>query len=1020
MATDPVERARDIASPDFRSLFESAPGLYLVLTRDLHIVAASDAYLRATMTQRDAILGRHLFDVFPDNPDDTTATGVRNLRSSLERVIATGAPDAMAVQKYDIRRPPEEGGGFEERYWSPLNSPVFNGGSRVKYIIHRVEDVTDFVRLKQQRTDLTRAHEALQSRAEFMESEIFLRAQEVQEANERLRMANEELARRDAEREELYERLRQLDQLKTIFFANVSHELRTPLALILGHVRALQEQAQVREHAGDSLQVIERNARALLKHVNDLLDIARLDAGRMAVGYVHVDVATLVRETAANFEGMAHQRGIALDVRTPPALDADVDPDKMQRIALNLLANAFKFTPDGGRIRCEIFCEDEKVVVVRVGDSGPGIPDHLRGAVFERFIQAEAPDTRRVEGTGLGLAIVRDFVDLHHGDVTIGVAPEGGAEFVVRLPRSAPHGTVVMSADSTRVSSSSREVRATLDELNDLRQTATDVPVDAQRDTDAEATIIVVEDNADMNRLIGGALRHQYRVLHAANTGEALALVSAERPDIIVSDVMMPGRSGEDLLRDLRARREFDDIPIVMLTAKADDDSRVRMLRAGAQDYVTKPVLLDELRARIANLVAIKKSRDLLRHGVESTSQDLAALARAHVARERELEIAKAEAERANRAKDEFLSVVSHELRTPLNVIQGWLWQLKRPGVSESIKERALNIIERNIGVQARLVEDILDTSRASIGKLHIRKGLIDLSQACQAAADAVERHATGKGVALHFAAPEAPLFVWGDFDRIQQAVSNILSNALKFTPDGGTIELAACRDATRAKITVTDTGVGVPPEFLPAMFEPFTQADKTPSREHGGLGLGLAIVKHIVTLHGGTVTANSDGQHGTTVSIELPIPAVLGEPDAFVAAAEPEQPAAHLLDGVKVLVVDDEPDACEAVRLVLEHHGAIVQTATSGAEGLSVVRSMRPDVLVADLAMPEIDGYEFIKEVRRRSPSTRLPAVALTAYTEDAREAALDAGYQQFKSKPVPPGELVTVVARLREHASH
>jgi hypothetical protein len=284
-----------------------------VLTPELTIVAASDAYLQATMTRRAEIVGRPLFQVFPDNPDDPAADGTANLRASLERVLEQRAPDAMAVQKYDIRRPD---GRFEERYWSPVNSPVLAADGSVSYIIHRVEDVTEFMRLEQRGTG--------------MEAELYQRGQELSDANRRLRAANQQL-------EALYERTRELEELRTRFFANVSHELRTPLTLIIGPAERLRaaagEPAQERD-----LEVIVRNARTLLKHVNDLLDLAKLDAGQMQLDYAQADAAQLVRVTAGLFDSLARDRGMTFTVQTPAALPAQLDPDRYQRVLRNLLS----------------------------------------------------------------------------------------------------------------------------------------------------------------------------------------------------------------------------------------------------------------------------------------------------------------------------------------------------------------------------------------------------------------------------------------------------------------------------------------------------------------------------------------------------------------------------------------------------------------------------------------------------------------------------------------------------------
>ncbi|MGH7230418.1 MAG: ATP-binding protein, partial [Nitrospiraceae bacterium] len=469
---------------DFRALFESAPGLYLVLTPDLTIVAASDAYLRATMTERQRIVGRELFEIFPDNPNDPTATGVRNLKASLERVVRRREPDAMAVQKYDVRRPEAKGGGFVERYWSPVNSPVLGAEGQVSYIIHRVEDVTEFVRLKRMETEQDRRTETRRARTVEMEAEIFRRAQELQDANERLRQANEELAR-------LYDKTKEIDALKTQFFANMSHELRTPLALIVGPTKNLLTSETLSPAAHRDLEVVAHNARTLVKHVNDLLDAAKVDAGKMQVRYSEADLTRLVRVIAGQFDALAHEKGIDYRIETPERVTSHTDPDKFHRVLLNLLSNAFTFTPAGGAVRCTLRADGDRILV-EVADSGPGIPSNQREAVFERFHQLEGAADRRFGGTGLGLAIARDFVTLLRGTITIGDALEGGALFTVALPRHAPDGADV-HPESGEAPEILDAVRHT---ITDLRRGPVDIPAGGPQHW-ARPLVLVIEDNPE-------------------------------------------------------------------------------------------------------------------------------------------------------------------------------------------------------------------------------------------------------------------------------------------------------------------------------------------------------------------------------------------------------------------------------------------------------------------------------------------------------------------------------------------
>jgi signal transduction histidine kinase/DNA-binding response OmpR family regulator len=421
--------------------------------------------------------------------------------------------------------------------------------------------------------------------------------QEVAAANGQLRHANDEITR-------LYEKTRELDELRSRFFAAVSHELRTPLALILGPTERLLAAPEIPEAARRDLEIVARNAGTLLRHVGDLLDMAKLEAGGMELAYVETDVARVVRFVAGHFEVLSQERRVAFAVEAPPHLKAHVDPDKLQRVLQNLLSNAFKFTPHGGRVRVTLR-EAAARVRLEVADSGPGIPPDKREAVFERFRQLDGGATRRFGGTGLGLSIADDLVALHGGVIAVFEAPEGGALVAVELPRWAPARTEVRAAAPADVAGGAAEVHQAVEELRARPARAPTATGAAER-----PLVLVVEDDPEMNRFIAESLGDRYRVAVAVDGKDGLTKACALGPDLILSDVMMPEMSGDELVRALRARPEFAATPIVMLTARADDDLRVRLLREGAQDYLTKPFSIEELRARIDNLIARKRAEE--------------------------------------------------------------------------------------------------------------------------------------------------------------------------------------------------------------------------------------------------------------------------------------------------------------------------------------------------------------------------------------------------------------------------
>jgi len=606
--TLPSTIGRSGQPPEFQAIFESIPGLYLVLSPDFRIVAVSDAYLQATMTQRGQIIGRGLFDVFPDNPDDPAASGTSNLRASLERVLTSGQPDAMAVQKYDIKRPANQGGGFEERYWSPVNSPVVGTDGKVLYIIHRVEDVTDFLRLRRQQTAQEQITEDLRTRASEMEVEVFQRAQELQRANSKLRAANEELAK-------LYQKTQELDRAKTRFFDNISHELRTPLTLILSPIRHRLRDApdsdQIGPHVRQELESVERNAGFLLRRVNDLLDLASVDAGKSALNYASVDLSELARSVLSFFELAAAARGVKCELDAPPTSPIEADPDKLQRVLLNLLSNAFKFTPDRGIVRISISRRDEGLNL-RVEDSGPGIPPDKRELVFERFRKLDADTTSRASGTGLGLSIVKEFVELHGGSSSVQESSLGGAAFHIALPAQAPAGTKVASAPRH----DDALTRQAVEEVWPVVQ-----PLDLPSAAGPEAPLVLlVEDHPEMRRILSTMLSPLYRVASAVDGQDGLNKALTIRPDLIISDIMMPTMSGDDLFHRLRSHPALQAVPVMFLTASHDRELRTRLLEAGANEFIEKPFSPREVLARVRKLIEARRTaQERFRHIVESS-----------------------------------------------------------------------------------------------------------------------------------------------------------------------------------------------------------------------------------------------------------------------------------------------------------------------------------------------------------------------------------------------------------------
>jgi len=467
--------------------------------------------------------------------------------------------------------------------------------------------------------------------------------------------------------------------------------------------------------------------------------------------------------------------------------------------------------------------------------------------------------------------------------------------------------------------------------------------------------------------------------------------------------------------------------PITILVPEHDADEEpqiLRRIRRGEpiEHYETKRRRKDGRILQVSQ--TISPIRDALGRviGVSNITRDITEQKRAE-RRERETlrqaQEAQRQAEEANIAKDNFLATISHELRTPITAILGWSRILMSGQISPERQRKAVETIDRNARSQAQLIEDLLDISRIVSGRLRVEFKPVDLPAVISAAVEAVRPAAEAKQIRIQTVLSSGAGPILGDSERLQQVMWNLLSNAIKFTPKDGSIQIQLQRVESQVELQVNDTGAGIKREFLPHLFERFTQADNSITRSSGGLGMGLAIVKSLVEIHGGLVSATSGGEgKGSTFVVKFPISAIRQQPQQLPYSQKRPLPASiksnDELVGLKILVVDDEPDTCDMLRFIFNETGAIVETATSAEEGLQLFDTWQPDMLVSDIGMPNVDGFEFIRIIRQERHS-RIPAIALTAMVRiEDRVKALTAGYQMHVPKPVEPVELISVVASL------
>ncbi|WP_437964150.1 ATP-binding protein [Sorangium sp. So ce260] len=952
----------------------------------------------------------------------------------------------------------------------------------------------------------------------------------------------------EAERRRLLA-LAELDRVKTAFFSNVSHEFRTPLTLILGPVEdGLSDAEQpLPPRQRERFTIVHRNSQRLLRLVNTLLDFSRIEAGRIQASYQPTDLGALTADLASSFRSLLERAGLSLEVDCPPLSEpAYVDRELWEKIVLNLVSNAFKFTVTGG-VRVSLKAAGGRAVL-SVADTGTGIPEAELPHVFERFHRVEGARGRSYEGSGIGLALVNELAKLHGGTAAVESRFGEGSRFTVSIPLGRAHLPEDHVAPDSSPDAGRRGAAPFLDEAAQWirgEQAPDALPAGEGPAVKLPGHVLVADDNADMREYARRLLVAEGWTVEAVADGQAaLERACAHPPDLVLTDVMMPRLDGFGLLRALRADERTRGVAVVMLSARAGEEARVDSLEAGADDFLVKPFSAKELLARVRIHVELARRRreaegqrqylndlfmqapgpiailrgpehvfevvnpqyqqlvgerslvgrpirtalpelegqpiwDLLdtvfrtgepivgtelpvrldRRGDGATEEVFfnfvyqpmrdrdgavegifvfAFDVTDQVSARRRVEALVEALKLADQRKDEFLAMLAHELRNPMASISLSLSLLDDVDGDEPKSARFREIARRQMGHLVRLVDDLLDVSRITRGTVELRLEDVDLAAVVQSAAAAVRPAVQARRHALALSVGSGDFGLRADATRLEQVVTNLLTNAAKYTPPGGSISVRLTREAAggapEAVLRVRDTGRGIPAAMLEKVFDLFTQVDQTIDRSTGGLGLGLTLVRRLVELHGGSVVAASAGPGlGSEFTVRLPLgrgaaplPAPRAEPPAAPLApgdgpppppaprAEPPEVAAA--ERRRVLVVEDAEDVRRLMRAYIEALGHEVTVAADGLEGVSKLLELRPEVAFVDIGLPGIDGYEVARRARAAPGGEALYLVALSGYGGPEDQAkSRRAGFDLHLTKPVVGATLQEVLAARR-----
>ncbi len=680
------------------------------------------------------------------------------------------------------------------------------------------------------------------------------------------------------------EELAELDRAKTAFFSNVSHEFRTPLTLLLGPIddALFDNQYPLHEQHRAQLEIVRRNALRLLKLVNTLLDFSRIEAGRALAAYEPTDLALFTRDLANSFREVIERANLRFIVDCPPLPEAIfVDHDMWEKIVLNLLSNAFKFTLNGQITIAQHIIDDHVELVVQ--DTGTGIAGEELPHIFERFYRAHKAQARTQEGSGIGLSLVNELVQLLGGTVRASSSIGEGTTFTISIPRGTEHLPVERLRTTRKLFSGTADSAGYIEEALrwipqetaeneqvEMRAHSHDeLQVNSEKVTSVQkmpgGRILLADDNADMLNYLQRLLSAYWQVDTATNGTDALRTAQHSTPDLVISDVMMPGLDGFQLLKALRSDPRLREIPIILLSARAGEEATIEGLEAGADDYLVKPFSGRELLARVGAHMELALMR-----------REIAAQAKQHADESARLY---QEAQEAIGLRDELLAVVSHDLKNPLTTVMGFTQLLRNKFDSTTLpdKDQVVDGISRIYATATRmnrLIDELLDIAYLQMGKpLDLEGGETDLVRMARQSIIAYQQ--TNRHHQFYIEASIAELIGWWDSARLERVLGNLLSNAIKYSPEGGAITVAVTREETEdgawAILSVEDQGIGIPTSDLPQIFDRFHRA-KNVVKQIKGSGIGLASALHIIEQHHGTICVSSQEGVGSIFTIRLPL----------------------------------------------------------------------------------------------------------------------------------------------------